>query len=114
MLPRQRKRIVIIISDGKRHDKIHELKGYTIESCPLGGCLDRKISETLTKHLCIMINAKKYKTRANKADDVKTKDDGTSLKLITEYKCFSKGRLIRALDIISTISTLLLLMNSKL
>ena len=49
-------------------------------------------------------------------DDVKTKDDGTLLTLITKYKCFSKGRLIRALDIISTISTvtLLLLMNGKL
>ena len=59
---------------------------------------------------------RKIKPRANKVDDVKTKDDGTLLTLITKYKCFSKGRLIRALDIISTISTvtLLLLMNGKL
>ena len=53
-----------------------------------------------------MINAKKdKKKKANKVDDVKTKEDGASLTLITKYKCFSKGRLIRALDIISTIST---------
>ena len=62
VVPRQRKHFVIIISDGKRHHKIHEVKGYITEICQLGGCLDLKISKTLTKHLCIMINAKKDKT----------------------------------------------------
>ena len=46
VVPRQRKHIVIIISDGERHDKIHELKSYTTESCQLGGCLDLLIIET--------------------------------------------------------------------
>ena len=78
----------------------------------MGGCLGLKISETLTKHLCIMINVKNdKKTRANNMDDVKAKGGGATL---TTTKCFSQIRFISALDIISTISTFQLLMNSIL
>ena len=44
-------------------------------------------------------------------DDVKAKGGGATL---TATKCFSQIRLISALDIISTISTFQLLMNSIL